>query len=161
MSGGVEELDGAGAKPAHREPFSVGGDRYPIGLNTDVVDDVAQQPRLGVDHSDGPEDWVRGHSNDRVLLFIDVPALTSDEEFRSVSAERARPRPMADAHFGEDLIRGDVDEGHRAIELIADPELVGVRGVYGDSGDLGVLGDAWRDKQSAGAEGVKQACYEC
>ena len=157
MGGGVKELDGAGPKPAHGEPLSVGSDSYAIGFNADVVDDVAQEPRLGVDHSDGPEDRVRGHSNDRVLLFIDVPALTSDEEFRSVSAERARARPMADAHFGEDLIRGDVDEGHRAIELIADPELVGVRGVHGDRGDLGVLGEAGRDEKSADAEGVKQA----
>ena len=68
---------------------------------------------------------------------------------------------MTDSDLCEHLVGRDVNERDRAVELIADPELIGVRGVYGDGRDLGVLGKAGRDKERAGAEGVTQPNYEC
>ena len=40
---------------------------------------------------------------------------------------------MTDTHLCEDLIYRHVYERYRAVEFIADPELVGVRWIYGNS----------------------------
>ena len=68
---------------------------------------------------------------------------------------------MTDSDLCEHLVGRDVNERDRAVELIADPELIRVCGVYGDRRNLRVLRNARRGKEHAGAEGVKQANCDC